>query len=40
MSRRRIDLVACAGLLLLTGLTARLYALTVRRHEELRLRAR
>lgn len=39
MSRRRIDLVTGAGLLLLTGLTARLYALTVQRHEELRLRA-
>lgn len=39
MSRRRIDLVTGAGLLLLTGLTARLYGLTVQRHEELRLRA-
>jgi penicillin-binding protein 2 len=39
VSRRRIDFVTGAGLLLLTGLTARLYALTVQRHEELRLRA-
>ena len=39
MSRRRIDLVTAAGLLVLTGLTARLYALTVQRHGELRLRA-
>lgn len=39
MSRRRIDFVTGAGLILLTGLTARLYGLTVQRHGELRLRA-
>ena len=39
MKPRRIDLVAGAGLVLLGGLSARLYALTVANHDDLRLRA-